>query len=356
MKRILLWLAVVSATVLMILFPNDSVAYAKSSLKLCFDTIIPSLFPFFVCSGLLIYSGFCEAVSVLAKPVMKPFFNVNENGSGAFILGIISGYPLGAVTACQLYEAGYISKYEAERLLSFCNNSGPLFIMGAMGICMYSSSKAGVLLYISHILAALTTGFIFRFYKRKKHSAPETRLSHADSDLTQIYATVMQNSLNSIITICGSVVFFGAITNLCLAHLPIEPTIKAVISGILEMTGGLKNISNLQISLATRLVLSAVIVGFAGFCVHLQVMSNVTKYGLSLFPYITGKILHALLSGIYILIFLRFFPVTQPVFTANNNTLSLGFFIGSVLVCISVLIFLILSAVFICARKKQISV
>lgn len=356
MKRILLWSGVIAITVLMLAFPLDSVTYARNSLVLCFDTIIPSLFPFFVCSGLLVYSGFCEAVSVLARPLMKPFFNVNENGSGAFILGIISGYPLGAVTACQLYESGYISKYEAERLLSFCNNSGPLFIMGAMGVCMYSSNKVGILLYMAHIMAALTSGIVFRFYKRNKHSAPKSVISHSEKGLSHIYSTVMQNSLNSIITICGSIVFFGVVSNLALAHLPIEPTIKSVISGILEMTGGAKSISSLNIGLATKLVLTAIIVGFAGMCVHLQVMSTVSRYNLSLFPYILGKILHGILSGVYLLILLKFFPVSQAVFAQNGNTMALGFFIGSVFVCISVISFLTLSLIsFLCKQKEQIS-
>lgn len=339
-------------TVLMLVYPDESVGYAKNSLRLCFDTIIPSLFPFFVCSGILIYSGFCEAVSVIAKPLMKPFFNVNENGSGAFILGIISGYPLGAVTACQLYESGYLSKYETERLLAFCNNSGPLFIMGAMGICMYSSSKVGILLYISHILAALSVGFIFRFYKRKRHTAPITKLSHSEKGIAEIYSSVMQNSLNSIITICGSVVFFGVASNLLTLYLPLDSSVKAILYGILEMTGGLHRISALKLELAARLFMSAIIVGFAGFCVHLQVIQIVSKYNLSLFPYISGKVLHAILSGAYILIFLKLFPVTDAVFSASENRMAFGFFIGSVFVCISAVFFFLLSLMAYIKRRR----
>ena len=356
MKKILLWSGVLLICTLMVVFPREAVSYGRDALRLCSDTVVPSLFPFFVCSGLLIYSGFSESLSYLARPIMKPLFNVNENGSGAFVLGIISGYPLGAVTACQLYEAGYLSKYEAERLLSFCNNSGPLFILGAVGICMYHSSKIGVLLYISHLISALTVGVFFRFYKRNKHSAPDKVINTAQKDISQIFSTVMQNSLNSIITICGSVVFFSVATRLVLSHIPLDDVTYALLSGIMEMTGGMQEISKLSLSLASRLLLSAIIVGFAGFCVHSQVVCAVSRYNLSLFPYFFGKFLHGLLSAGYLYLMLKIFPVTAPVFAQKGDITSLGFCIASLLVCLTVLFFLLLS-IFICIlpRKKAVN-
>lgn len=355
MKKILLWVGVITVTALMLFFPTESVTYAKNAMDLCSDTVIPSLFPFFVCSGLLVHSGFCSTLAGVAKPVMKPLFNVNENGAGAFILGIISGYPLGAVTACQLYESGYLSKYEAERLLSFCNNSGPLFILGAVGVCMYADAKIGLLLYISHLLSALTVGVIFRFYKRNKHTAPNSTITTSEKGFSQIYSTVMQSSLNSIITICGSVVFFGMATSLILAHIPIEPVTRSLLLGILEMTGGVNAVSRLHLDLTQKLMLSAFMVGFAGFCVHLQVISTVSRYNLSLFPYFFGKFLHGILSVIYIYLFMKLLPVSCAVFSQPVTSYSQGFFVSSMFVCLSVIFFLVLLLViYFLPRKKAV--
>lgn len=57
-------------------------------------------------------------------------------GSGAFALamGITSGYPVGAKVASDLYKDKLCSKIEAERLISFTNSSGPLFVIGAIGV------------------------------------------------------------------------------------------------------------------------------------------------------------------------------------------------------------------------------
>ncbi len=56
-------------------------------------------------------------------------------GAYAFIMGIISGYPVGASIVTEFRNSGECSKAEAERLLSFTNNSGPLFIIGTVRYC-----------------------------------------------------------------------------------------------------------------------------------------------------------------------------------------------------------------------------
>ena len=126
-KKILIYLFAVGAVVLLIKNASNAIRYASDAIDLCLEMIVPTLFPFFICSGILIYSGFCELLAKAFQFCMYPLFRISPVGSSAFILGIVSGYPLGAVTAGELYSNNYLSKTEAERLLAFCNNSGPLF-------------------------------------------------------------------------------------------------------------------------------------------------------------------------------------------------------------------------------------
>ena len=98
MKRI--FHIAVLAVIALFLFQSESViAHTKETIMMCFDIIIPSLFPFFVCSGLLIYSGFSSVIAKYAERIMRPLFNVAPSGAAAFVLGIISGFPSGAVCA-----------------------------------------------------------------------------------------------------------------------------------------------------------------------------------------------------------------------------------------------------------------
>ena len=343
MKRTIFCTLTVIFTALMIFSPERSIFYSKQALDICYEIIIPSLFPFFICSGILVFSGFAESMARFFRPVMKPLFNVNENGSVAFVLGILSGYPLGAVTACQLYENAYLSKSEAERLLAFCNNSGPLFILGAVGTAIYQNARAGIVLYVSHIVSAIITGIVFRFYQRGSFSAPKSRLNTATSSNSEIFATVLANSVNSILTVCGAIIFFFTVSNILTNILPVNAFYDAVISSLLEFTGGIKKISGLSFSLPFRLAMSSFAVGFAGLCVHVQVMAVTVKYGLSLKPYIFGKLLQGLLSALFTFLTLSLFPKTVAVFSISKTQLSRGFCLSSIYVILVNLFIVLLS-------------
>lgn len=342
MKRNIPYLFVAFIALMILVFPQNAITYAKSGLYLCYDVIIPSLFPFFICSGLLIYSGFTKILAKVSGPFMRPLFNVGGPGASALVLGIVSGYPLGAVTACQLYESGYLSKTETERLLAFCNNSGPLFILGAVGSAIYSSAKIGAVLYVSHILSTLLVGFLFRFYEKDKHTAPIYSLNQSEDSFSQVFSKVLASSINSILTVSGAVIFFGVISGIITTHLPLNDSIKSFITGILEMTGGTKTISHTTLPVTIKLTLSAFIVGFAGICVHIQVAAIVAKYHLSLVPYIAGKILHGLFSAFFTYMYFCLFPPKISVFKNTSAVMSAGFCMSSFYSVINILFFVIL--------------
>ena len=343
MKKILLYLFLVGITLLILLNPQQTIINASASLKLCWEIIVPSLFPFFVSSGLLIYSGFLGSISKIFRPVMKPLFNVNASGSIAFILGIISGYPLGALTACQLYEGGYLTKEEAERVLSFCNNSGPLFILASVGVSLFHSLRLGMIIYISHLFSALTVGIIMRNYK-KRYFTPTTSVpSPHQENIGKIFSQVISNSINSILTVCGVIVFCSVISRAILEFLPARGLVYSLVLGGMEFVNGISDLSTLPIPLILKLMFSSWIVGFAGFSVHLQVIAIVSKYNLSLIPYILGKILQGAISAIYTVLIYR---LTNPSLTAfSNNTISYSAFTSSFFVIITVLFVITLSVI-----------
>lgn len=328
MKKILLYLFLIFITLLIIINPADSVNYALSGLGLCYEIIIPSLFPFFVCSGLLVYSGFCGTLSRIFRPVMKPVFNVGGAGSAAFVLGIISGYPLGAHTACRLYESSYLSKSETERLLSFCSNSGPLFILGAVGTSMYHSLSAGILIYASHLLSAVSVGLIMRFYKSRSYAPPYTPVKSPDAGVGEIFSKVISDSVNSVLSVSGSVIFCSVISRLFLELIPVHGVLHSLILGAMEFVSGISELSGQSIPTVLKLSLSSWCVGFAGISVHLQVMAVASRLGLSLKPYIVGKLLHGALSAVYT--FIGFKIMNPAASTFANGSLGYSFFTSSV--------------------------
>ncbi len=131
---------------LLFAFPEESLEAAREGITLCLDVLIPSLFPFFVLSSLLIETG---VAGLCARPLsrwMYPLFGVGGAGAAALVLGLIGGYPAGARTIAQLVERGECSREEARRLSRFCNNCGPAFFLGAVGMGVFGSKEVGVLL------------------------------------------------------------------------------------------------------------------------------------------------------------------------------------------------------------------
>ena len=151
-RDILLGVGLLWATLALVLWPEQAMEAMRDGIKLCGNVILPSLFPFFVLSSLVVELGMSRYLGRLLEPVMAPLFYVNGNCAAALALGFVGGYPVGARTAIQIYENGQCSRTEAERMLAFCNNSGPAFIRGVVGAGVFGSGTVGLLLYLAHLL------------------------------------------------------------------------------------------------------------------------------------------------------------------------------------------------------------
>ena len=331
LKKFIIPSILVVFTSCLIIFSNSNLLASKSGLVLWANSVVPTLFPFFVATELLSYTNFTYYLGKLLNRFMKPVFNVRGEGSFALIMGIISGYPMGAKICANFREKNICSKEECERLLSFTNNSGPLFIVGTVGISLFGSSTIGYLLLITHLLASLSVGFIFRFWKyySKENYTNGANLKTNNiiklSDLGGIIGKSISSSINTILLIGGFVVLFSVVISILKSsHLlyifsycinPILDILKiptsfstGIISGIFELTNGLNIICNIpQKQLSINIIIASFILGFGGISVLLQVWSTISKTDLSIKPYIYGKLLHACFSAFYTFLFIKNF-------------------------------------------------
>jgi len=315
----------------LVLFPAQAIESARESVSLCFNVILPSLFPFFVLALMSVELGVANYAGRLMQGVMRPLFNVGGACSAAFIMGIIGGYPVGAKTAITLYEKGMCSKTEAERLLAFCNNSGPAFILGIVGVGIFASGAAGLLLYLSHIAASVIVGIIFRFYGRGKADTAATRPQRGQVvKFTAVFTSSVKSAFMSTLTICAFVIFFSVAIRMmflfgiipAIAHslaLLLEPFgmtgeyAENLLTGLVEVSSGLWNLQDAAGLLQGKLAMAAFMLGWAGLSVHCQVLSFIGESGLSTRTYIAGKLLHAALSAGIVYIVAELFEFNIPV-------------------------------------------
>ncbi len=325
----LLGLGLLCAALALVLWPEKSTQAMRDGLQLCGNVILPSLFPFFVLSSLVVELGLTRYLGRLLEPVMAPVFRVNGSCAAALALGAVGGYPVGARTAIQLYESGQCSRTEAERMLAFCNNSGPAFILGAVGAGVFGSGTAGLLLYLAHLLASMLVGILFRFYKPDQ--GPMTRRSRSPqfqtASFSRAFTHSVTGSLQSILNICAFVLFFmvflriltdaGVLPALArglsalLSPLGLTPLwAQRLLTGMVELSSGVTSLT--EGTLSGRLSMAAFMLGWAGMCVHCQVLAFLGDSGLSMGTYVTGKLLHGGISSLLVAGLCRLFPLEEP--------------------------------------------
>ena len=181
----------------------------KEALALCAGTVFPAMFPFMVVSSLLLSMGLGELVSpVLARP-MERLFRVPGAGGTALLLGLIGGYPIGAQTAADLYRRHLVSREEAERLLAFCNNSNPVFLVSVLGAGVFGSVRTGVWLWLIHVLSALLTGLLFRKTGGLSAVRPRPPAARAGGGFfVTAFVQAVRGALSGILSVCAFVTFF----------------------------------------------------------------------------------------------------------------------------------------------------
>ena len=280
-------------------------------------------------------TNFVNCLGRYLNKIMKPLFNIRGEGSFGFIMGLISGYPVGAKIACDFRENNICSKEECERLLSFTNNSGPLFIVGTVGISMFGNSTIGLLLLITHILACITVGIIFRFWKFNSSSPEYVGSKNSNykkyknvtfSNLGEVLGKSISNSISTVLMIGGFVVIFssiisilkssGILNSLVFIITPIfnflnidSSFVYGILTGLLEITNGISYVSSINIkAISVNIIITAFLLGFGGLSVLLQVLSITSKTDLSIKPYIYGKFLHGVLAAFYTFVAINVFP------------------------------------------------
>ncbi len=335
--KVIVNLCIVYLIIYLCLFPAEGIFSAKTALRLCLDSVLPALFPYLVCSGILAGSGALNILSRYLSPVMMPLFNVPGCGAAAFILGTISGYPIGAVCVRDLYLSGCCSKNQANRMLAFCNNSGPVFIISVVGIGFLQSPHIGRLLYISHVISAVLTGILLRQSSNKaSHAVPTlpARTSNA-RDVLSLVGTTIDSSVLTILKICGFVMFFSVFS----ASLP-KVLNTPILHSLLEITGGLAKITQLDASFSFKMALISFFIAFSGISVMFQVGGVISGTGLSLNLYIKGKLLQGALSFFITKILVSKLPQTVGVFTQKSTVIPfLQTSYSALIVSVSMLIF-----------------
>lgn len=308
MKNRFAVLAALCAMFVLIFASAQVIDASKYALTVCAELILPSLFPFFVLSILLGKLGLPFYLEKLLGNTAARIFRISGAGISAFFIGISGGYPLGASYIAQIYEERIIDRQEAEKLLAFCNNSGPAFIIGVVGGGVFGSAKIGIMLYLIHILSAVISGIVLR--NKADYSAAFVSQKPSVPFSKALPESVKQ-AVISVLNVCGFVVCFTVFTGLLDANGFLSAFSerlssisgfehqwsKAALSGIFELGSAAGAMRGLEVS-PHNIALAAAILGWGGISVHFQTLAIISDTDIKSTLHFAGRLLNAVFSAV----------------------------------------------------------
>lgn len=289
-------------TVLLLRYPAVSLQYASTGLILWFQKMIPTLLPFMILSGIMISMNLTARFVRLLHPVLHFFYGTTPNGSYTLLMGFLCGFPMGARIAGQLRQKGRISRKEAERLLAFCNNIGPIYFLSFVVSTLKLERPVFPFLLMYGIplvygIALMRVVPLFSAAARSEKCStqsvnlekngftkpPETENPAPEGLLTAIDSSVL-SGLSGIGRLGGYMVFFNLLNILFVPFTHLPPFLLHLYQCLLEITSGIAGCGNAY----PRLVL--ILLPFGGFSCIAQTYSMIRGTDLSIRPYLFHKL------------------------------------------------------------------
>ncbi len=290
-------------TVIIIIYSETASDAALNALINSVSKIIPSLFPYMVISSLIISSG---AAGVLGKyiPISK-LYGLPSAASTPLILGALYGFPLGAKSAADLYEKGYLSKTQTEVLVSCANNTGPTFVIFVIGSAFWKNTSFGIFLYIAQLICVTVSSTVINriIFPIKNSEIIRAPVITIKPFITSFSDAIYKSSVSSL-HICGFITFFAVISSIIEKIFSFLPyNIIMLINSVLEFSEATEQSALLEAPYSVFYCGFAL--GWSGLSVYCQTAAFTSPMGLSLKRYFLVKLTEGILLGAASLVYMQ---------------------------------------------------
>lgn len=340
----------------MIISPAKFIKEGLNGISAWAFNVLPSVLPFMFFTKALSSLGQMGKLTRPFQRVTKTLFNTPPISFYVFFMAILSGYPVGSKMIADLYMQGKITQEDAYRMSAFCSTSGPMFIIGAVGIGMFKNSLVGYILFLSHILSAFLNGLIYRKHGLKndyKDKPPkknisqttkiqgknklknkddkfsqkntidtqsknneikidltnqnsDTNLNRANEKTPDISEIVLSSTLAILSVGCIITIFFIIIECLSPIFNLFPENISALLEGIVEITKGCLSLSTLS-NIKLAVILASFVISFGGISTLLQSITMLRQVKIPIKLFALQKLTHALLSALISIVMVLIF-------------------------------------------------
>lgn len=314
--------------VIFIINLDTSINSIISGCKLCFYSIIPTIFPFsFICNLLISYDGIPIYSKIIGPLICKPL-GLSKNASFAIAASFICGYPLGTKYSSEIYEQGYIDRNEYLRLINIATNCGPIFILGTIGSSLLKNVKFGYILLIANYLSIIFIGLLTR-RKRCSANINVNYSSKSSGNFGENFKNAINNALNTTLMVSAFIVLFSLIIGIIknnasldialkslehLLNLP-ENFLSSLFYGSIELTNGANIIASSSINVHIKLSLISFLCSFSGLSIIAQSSAFMSIHNVPMIKYILLKLLQGIFS--FIITFIASITLNSTISASN---------------------------------------
>ena len=295
--KILLSTALASGGILLIVDSAGVTDATRNSVTVCLNVIIPSLFSFMVFSSILIDSGCADLIFKPFYFICRPWFKGDLRLFSVFMLSLIGGYPVGVKLLSSV--SAYNKNYNAimHKILPYCYCGSPSFIIAIVGLQLYGNAKAGLIVYISNVLACLSVAIISNILSKRLVYSSASDYERGRFSLMPCIIDSIKSAVYSLSMICGTILLFNIILELlefCGVFCCLSDNTNAIVRSFAEIT----NLSRLDKNNYSLLPMIAAVCSTGGACILMQT-AVMAQGKIKLKPFLLARIPIAVLSGVY---------------------------------------------------------
>ena len=290
----------------MLSFPQTVFTGASYGLVLWFRHVLPTLLPYMILINVLICTPALHWICRITSTFLCPLLGTSYYGTFAVLTGFLCGYPMGAKTTSDLLNVNKISRSEASYLLSFCNNTSPAFILSYVVAQNMKERNLCIPFFLILTFTPLMLSFIFRLFYRLPESScsfpqvtPGSFSNPSESISDNFLDRCILNAFESVTKVGGYMMMFSVLIQLLASVLP-NTTFSLLLYSSLEISTGIRLLFSSALYTTEKIILCAFLTSFGGWCCIAQTYSMISRSQLPILPYITAKLVTALVTSLLI--------------------------------------------------------
>jgi len=290
--RKVLYGGIILLFVTMLALPAEVATATAEGVRLVAFRLLPALFPFMVLAGLASESGFADTLGSLIRRKTSP---LPASYNAALILGVLSGFPVGAKLSADLLANGELTPSQAGRLCALSALPSPPFLIAFVGSGVLGCTRYGVIIWLSHLLSL----WIFAMLTRERRAVVPSPLPHSSvrQEMPISPAALLRcfgKAAESMLSVGATIIFFTIVARLVqriFSPLFQSAVVQAGFYGLLELSRGAVAVGEAGLPPVMAVALATIITGWGGLAVHAQVATFAAPGGVPLRDYFRTRII-----------------------------------------------------------------